>query len=53
VDVELDGDIEGSTDVDPGGAVVLADPSDGDRTIDVSVDVAGPAHWTLAVEVAR
>ena len=31
---------------------MLADASDGDRTIAVAVDVHGSAHWTLSVEVA-
>jgi eukaryotic-like serine/threonine-protein kinase len=53
VDVELSGDTEGSAEIDAGDVIVLADASDGDRTIGVSVDVDGPAHWTLAVEVAR
>jgi hypothetical protein len=33
--------------------MVLADASDGDRTIAVAVDVHGSAHWTLSVEVPR
>ena len=53
VDVELDGDAEGEAEVDAGGTLVLADVSDGDRTIEVSLDVDGSVHWTLAVEVAR
>jgi eukaryotic-like serine/threonine-protein kinase len=53
VNVELSGDTDGSTEIDAGEVIVLADASDGDRTIGVSVDVDGPAHWTLAVEVAR
>ncbi|HET9286945.1 MAG TPA: protein kinase [Gaiella sp.] len=53
VDVQLSGDTEGSAEIDAGEVIVLADASDGDRTIGVSVDVDGPAHWTLAVEVAR
>jgi len=39
--------------VDAGEWIVLADPSDGERTIEVDVDVDGSAHWTLAVEVPR
>jgi eukaryotic-like serine/threonine-protein kinase len=53
VNVELSGDTDGSTEIDAGEVIVLADASEGDRTIGVSVDVDGPAHWTLAVEVAR
>jgi serine/threonine-protein kinase len=53
VKVELSGDTEGSTEIDAGEVIVLADASDEDRTIGVSVDVDGSAHWTLAVEVAR
>jgi hypothetical protein len=53
VAVELSGDSEGSTEIDAGETIVLADASDGDRTIAVAVDVHGSAHWTLAVEVPR
>jgi serine/threonine-protein kinase len=53
VAVELSGDSEGSTEIDAGQTIVLADASDGDRTIAVAVDVHGSAHWTLAVEVPR
>ena len=53
VAVELSGDSEGSTEVDAGETMVLADASDGDRTIAVAVDVHGSAHWTLSVEVPR
>jgi hypothetical protein len=53
VAVELSGDIEGSTQVDAGETIVLADASDADRTIAVSVDVHGSAHWTLSVDVPR
>ncbi len=53
VAIELSGDAEGSTEVDAGQSIVLADPSDGNRTIAVAVDVHGSAHWTLAVEVPR
>ena len=53
VAVELSGDSEGSTEIDAGESMVLADASDGDRTIAVAVDVHGSAHWTLSVEVPR
>ena len=53
VAVQLSGDTQGSTEVDAGQSIVLADASDGDRTIAVAIDVHGPAHWTLAVEVPR
>jgi serine/threonine-protein kinase len=53
VRVELSGDTEGSTEVDAGESIVLADASEGERTITVAVDVSGSAHWALAVEVAR
>jgi serine/threonine-protein kinase len=53
VAVRLSGDSEGETDVDAGETLVLADASDGERTIHVAVDVDGSAHWTLAVEVPR
>ena len=36
-----------------GETIVLADASDGNRTIAVAVDVHGSAHWTLSVEVPR
>jgi serine/threonine-protein kinase len=53
VAVELSGDMQGSTEIDAGQSIVLADASDGDRTISVAVDVHGSAHWTLAVEEPR
>ena len=53
VAVELSGDSEGSTEIDAGESMVLADASDGDRTIAVAIDVHGSAHWTLSVEVPR
>jgi beta-lactam-binding protein with PASTA domain/predicted Ser/Thr protein kinase len=53
VAVALSGDTEGSTEIDAGQSIVLADASDGDRTIAVAVDVHGSAHWTLAVEAPR
>ncbi|MCZ7587984.1 MAG: PASTA domain-containing protein [Gaiella sp.] len=53
VAVELSDDGEGSAEVDAGQSIVLADASDGGRTIAVAVDVHGSAHWTLAVEVPR
>ncbi len=53
VAVELSGDAEGSAEIDAGQSLVLADASDGDRTIAVEVDVHGSAHWTLAVVVPR
>jgi beta-lactam-binding protein with PASTA domain len=53
VAVQLSGDSEGSAEIDAGQTMVLADASDGDRTIAVAVDVHGSAHWTLAVEVPR
>jgi eukaryotic-like serine/threonine-protein kinase len=53
VQVELSGDADGEADIAAGEAIVLAEPSDSVRTIEVSLDVDGSAHWTLAVEVAR
>jgi hypothetical protein len=67
VQVALDGEADGkgkgkgrrkadegrTTEVDAGEAIVLADVSDGERTIQVEVDVDGSAHWALAVEVPR
>jgi len=53
VAVELSGGAEGATEIDAGESTVLADPSDGDRTIAAAVDVHGSAHWTLSVEVPR
>jgi beta-lactam-binding protein with PASTA domain len=53
VAVRLTGDADGSTEVDAGQSIVLADASDADRTITVAVDVHGSAHWTIAVEVPR
>jgi eukaryotic-like serine/threonine-protein kinase len=53
VAVGLSGDADGSTEIDAGRSIVLADASDGDRTIAVALDVHGSAHWTLAVEVPR
>ena len=53
VKVRVSGDSSGETEVDAGEWIVLADPSDGVRTIEVDVDVDGSAHWTLAVEVPR
>ena len=53
VRVDLSGDTEGSADVHAGETMVLADASDGERTIAVAVDVSGSAHWALAVEVSR
>jgi beta-lactam-binding protein with PASTA domain len=53
VKIELSGDAEGEAEVGAGETLVLADASDGDRTIGVSVDVHGSVHWTLAVEVQR
>ncbi len=53
VAVELSGDAEGSTEVDAGESVVLADASDTGRTITVAIDVHGSAHWTLEVEEPR
>jgi serine/threonine-protein kinase len=53
VAVELTGDSEGSTQIDAGQTIVLADASDSDRTITVAVDVHGSAHWTLSVQVPR
>ena len=41
VDVELGGDAEGDAEVYAGDTLVLADVSDGDRTIEVSLDVDG------------
>lgn len=51
--VALDGDVEAETEVDAGETIVLADPSDGERTIEVKIDVDGSVHWTVAVEVYR
>ena len=53
VDVRLDGDADGEARVDAGDTLVLADVSDAERTVQVSLDVDGSVHWTLAVEVAR
>jgi len=53
VRVTLGGDAEDDTKVDAGETLILADASDGERTIEVAVDVDGSVHWTLAVEVAR
>jgi serine/threonine-protein kinase len=53
VAVRLSGDSEGVSEVEAGETMVLADASDGRRTIQVSVDVDGSAHWTLAVEAPR
>jgi beta-lactam-binding protein with PASTA domain len=53
VAVELSGDTAGSTQIDAGETIVLADASDADRTITVAVDVHGSAHWTLSVDVPR
>jgi eukaryotic-like serine/threonine-protein kinase len=53
VAVSLTGDVNGSTEIDAGQSIVLADPSDGDRTITVAIDVHGSAHWTVAVEAPR
>jgi eukaryotic-like serine/threonine-protein kinase len=53
VAVELSGDSRGSTEIDAGESIVLADASDADRSIAVAVDVHGSAHWTLSVEVPR
>jgi eukaryotic-like serine/threonine-protein kinase len=43
----------GEAEVGSGEAIVIADVSDVERTIDVELDVDGPVHWTLAVEVQR
>ncbi len=53
VRVRVSGDSSGEAEVDAGDWIVLADPSDGVRTIAVDVDVHGSAHWTLSVEVPR
>jgi serine/threonine-protein kinase len=53
VDVELSGDVEGSSRVDAGGTVVLADVASDARTLEVDLDVHGSAHWALAVEEPR
>jgi beta-lactam-binding protein with PASTA domain len=53
VKVELDGDSEGETELDAGETAVLADASDGERTIGIGIDVDGSVHWALTVEVAR
>ena len=53
VDVRFDGDADGEARVDAGDTLVLADVSDAARTVQVSLDVDGSVHWTLAVEVAR
>ena len=44
---------EGEARVDAGDTLVLADASDAERRIQVSLDVDGSVHWTLAVQVAR
>jgi beta-lactam-binding protein with PASTA domain len=44
---------KGEAEVGSGEAIVIADVSDVERTIDVELDVDGPVHWTLAVEVQR
>jgi hypothetical protein len=51
--VELSGDAEGEAEIGAGETLVLADASDGDRTIGVSVDVDGSVHWTLAAEAQQ
>ena len=51
--VTLDGDVEAETEVDAGETIVLADPSDKERTIEIHVDVDGSVHWTVAVEAYR
>ena len=53
VKVQVSGDSSGEAEVDAGEWIVLADPSEDERTIEVDVDVDGSAHWTLAVEVPR
>ena len=53
VKVRVSGDSSGEAEVDAGEWIVLADPSGGERSIEVDVDVDGSAHWTLAVEVPR
>ncbi len=53
VDVELTGDVEGVSRVDAGGTLVLADAASQERTIQVTLDVHGSAHWALAVEEPR
>lgn len=53
VTVRLGGDAQGETEIDAGNALVLADVLGGERTIQVSLDVDGAIHWTLAVELPR
>ena len=53
VGVQLGDDAEGDAEVKAGDTLVLADVSDADRTIEVSLDAEGSVHWTLAVQVAR
>ena len=53
VKVELHGDSEGEAELDAGETVVLADASDGERTIGVEIDVDGSVHWALTVEAPR
>ena len=53
VKVDLDGDSEGETEINAGETVVLADASDGERTIGVEIDADGSVHWALTVEAAR
>ena len=53
VGVRLSGDGEGETEIDAGETIVLADASDGERTIEVDIDVDGSAHWALSVQVPR
>jgi hypothetical protein len=53
VKVELSGDAKGKAKVHAGDALILAEPTAGERTIEVEVDVDGSAHWALSVEVAK
>ncbi len=53
VGVRLSGNGEGETEIHAGETIVLADASEGERTIEVDIDVDGSAHWALAVEVPR
>jgi beta-lactam-binding protein with PASTA domain len=53
VKVVLDGDADGEIEIDAGETVVLADASDGERTIGVEIDADGSVHWALSVEAPR
>ncbi len=48
-----EGDHHGSEEVDAGDTVVLADPTQDDRTAEIELDVHGSVHWSLSVESPR